>query len=261
MLRFTDTCKWEKHWFRKLDPDAKLLWMFLLDKVDHCGVWEIDGELFTFMSGVDFDLKRNTSSIYQLLEHLYPSVVLIAQGKKCLVPKFIKFQCRGKLNPEHAPHKAVFKALEKHGLELGQDSIPCWAIDDLPQTLLEGLDEPLGIDKEKDKDKEKEKDIWKNEDVRKLWNSICKSRPKCMSISVSRSRAIKTRAAGEDNPLHAFEVVFKAVEESDFLSGRSKVWDGACFDWVLKQSNWVKIQEGNYSNAKPKRTEKTNEEW
>ena len=258
MLRFTDTNKWEKHWFRTLIPEAKVLWAFLLDKADHSGVWEVDGELFTFMSGIDFP---NEESIYKLLEVLYPNVLILEDGK-CLIPKFIKFQCRGKLNPEHAPHKAVFKALEKNGLELGEDSIPYPRLSPSPQRLLEGLDEPLGIGKDKDKDKDKDMGkAFKNEDVRKLWNKICKSRPKCMSISVARSRAMNIRAAGEDNPLLAFEVIFKAVEESEFLSGRSKVWEGACFDWVLKANNWIKIQEGNYSNAKEKRTEETNTEW
>ena len=57
------------------------------------------------------------------------------------------------------------------------------------------------------------------------------------------------RARWLNNPsLEEFRDVFKRVEESDFLSGRSGVWSNCNFDWILKESNWTKIQEGNYSN-------------
>ena len=48
--------------------------------------------------------------------------------------------------------------------------------------------------------------------------------------------------------------LFKQIDESDFLSGRSGDWS-ATFDWVMKPANMVKILEGNYSQNKGE------EEW
>ena len=41
---------------------------------------------------------------------------------------------------------------------------------------------------------------------------------------------------------------FQAVDSSDFLSGRNGAFK-ASFDWLLKQTNFIKILEGNYDNG------------
>ena len=44
--RFTDVKKWEQAWFRKLSPEEKLTFIFLCDRVDQSGCWEVDIETF-----------------------------------------------------------------------------------------------------------------------------------------------------------------------------------------------------------------------
>jgi len=76
------------------------------------------------------------------------------------------------------------------------------------------------------------------------WNKITSNLPKIQKLTDARKRAIHSRA----DSLTEFEEVFQKVESSDFLSGRNGQWLGCGFDWVLKQSNWTKIIEGNYDN-------------
>ena len=58
-------------------------------------------------------------------------------------------------------------------------------------------------------------------------------------------KAIKSKRITVDE----FTNVFKKVEQSDFLTGRTGNWR-CSFDWVLKPSNWQKISEGNYDNKR-----------
>ena len=51
MKRFTETNKWEDPWFRKLKPEMKLLWSWLLDSCDNAGIIDADIELAAFQIG------------------------------------------------------------------------------------------------------------------------------------------------------------------------------------------------------------------
>ena len=83
--------------------------------------------------------------------------------------------------------------------------------------------------------------------VTDAFNRICRSLPQVQTLSDKRRRAI--RAA--EKTVEAFggwDKLFRAVEDSDFLTGRGCSWYGCGFDWILKPQNLVKITEGNYAN-------------
>lgn len=85
-------------------------------------------------------------------------------------------------------------------------------------------------------------------EVAKLWNEQVKSLPAVTEISDRRKQAIKSLMA-KGVTLELFAESFKRVEASDFLTGRTeKPWTNCGFDWILKQANWTKLQEGNYDN-------------
>lgn len=46
--------------------------------------------------------------------------------------------------------------------------------------------------------------------------------------------------------LGEFRTVFGKAEESEFLKGKNNRDWSATFDWIIKDSNFVKILEGNY---------------
>lgn len=78
------------------------------------------------------------------------------------------------------------------------------------------------------------------------FNKTCTSLPQVRSLTDKRKRAIKLIL--KKYSLKELETVFKKVEESAFLNGSSDKWSGATFDWLLKESNFIKVIEGNYDD-------------
>jgi hypothetical protein len=128
MKRFTETQKWEDPWFRKLKPEAKLLWQWILDHCDNAGVIEPDLELAAFQVGYPYPLDT--------LSELGERIAKLPNGK-WHVRKFVAFQY-GTLSEECKPHKQVLQLMAKHGIE--------------------GYAKGIHTLKEKDKDQEQEKD-------------------------------------------------------------------------------------------------------
>lgn len=82
--------------------------------------------------------------------------------------------------------------------------------------------------------------------ITELYNEICKSLPKVTKLSDSRKRAIKARL--KSYSVEDLKKAFELAEGSDFISGRSGKWNGASFDWLMNETNLVKVLEGNYQN-------------
>ena len=247
MKRFTETTKWDDPWYRRLKPDTKLFWLFLCDRCDPAGVWDLDEPVWQFFSG-------STANIDEMLIELNGRVVPHSSDK-LRVPQFIRFQY-GTLNDSCKPHQQVFKFLEKHGLS---------------EEYAKGLETLMDKDKDKDKDMDKEKDyilggIRKcNEDnakrhailndlseqVLEIYNSMLgDSLPKAQKLNTRRRRLIKSRLRVCKNDLEAFRTIFGLVKKSNFLMGKSKTDFRARLDWILEPRNWDKILEETYSPTK-----------
>jgi hypothetical protein len=107
MKRFTETQKWEDPWFRKLKPELKLLWQWILDRCDNAGVIDPDIDLASFQIGHQYPMDT--------LSQFAGRVAKLPCGK-WFIPKFIEFQY-GQLSVECKAHKPIFISLEKHGLK------------------------------------------------------------------------------------------------------------------------------------------------
>jgi hypothetical protein len=105
--RFTDIDKWEKAWYRKLNPKTKCLWAYLTDRCDQAGVWEADFEAASFYIGDDVS--------EQDLEAFGERVTPFGDDKY-RITGFIDFQY-GKLSPNCKAHIPIFKLLEKYGTD------------------------------------------------------------------------------------------------------------------------------------------------
>lgn len=102
-------------------------------------------------------------------------------------------------------------------------------------------------DKEEDKDIDIEKDKRVDcQQIADLYNSICTSFPKLRSLSDSRRKAIKARL--NTYSLEDFQTVFENAEASSFLKGSNDRNWTATFDWLIKDTNMVKVLEGNYAD-------------
>jgi hypothetical protein len=140
MKRFTETQKWEDPWFRKLKPEMKLLWIWVLDKCDNAGVVEPDIDLASFQIGYTYPMDT--------LSEFNERIVNI-DADKWFIPKFIAFQY-GKLSPDCKAHNPVFSSLEKHNINA-------------TNLQYKGYAKGINTLKDKDKEKDKEKDNTKSE--------------------------------------------------------------------------------------------------
>lgn len=80
-----------------------------------------------------------------------------------------------------------------------------------------------------------------------LFNSICRGLPGIRDLTDKRKKAIRA-ADPRVEEYGGWEKLFKAIQHSDFLTGRSGAWTNCGFDWILKPGNLTKIMEGNYRN-------------
>lgn len=81
-----------------------------------------------------------------------------------------------------------------------------------------------------------------------LFNSICVSFPSVRSLSDARRKAIKARL--NTYSIEQFKAMFEIAEASSFLKGQNGRNWRANFDWLIKDSNFAKVLDGNYSDKK-----------
>ena len=56
--RFTDSTKWDDPFFADLSNDYKLLWIYILDKCDHAGIYKVNKKMAEFCLNTKFDWKE-----------------------------------------------------------------------------------------------------------------------------------------------------------------------------------------------------------
>jgi len=137
--RFTASEKWDDPFFFELEPKYKLFWIYLLDKCNHAGIWDVNKKMAEFCIGdkIDWD---NIQKIFK------DRIEIINNGSKWFIPKFINFQY-GVLVEENRAHNSVINILKKEGAYKG---------------LIRGLQGRKDMDMDKDMDKDNKKDNIKN---------------------------------------------------------------------------------------------------
>ena len=81
-----------------------------------------------------------------------------------------------------------------------------------------------------------------------LFNAICVSFPSVRSLSETRKKAIKARL--NTYTVEQFKTMFEMAEASPFLKGQNNRDWQANFDWLIKDGNFAKVLDGNYSDKK-----------
>lgn len=109
--------------------------------------------------------------------------------------------------------------------------------------------ESNGVDIEEDKEEEKDKNRIDYKAIIDCYNETCVSLPKVTAISEKRKKAIRARL--NTYSLEDIKTVFEKAEASDFLKGKNDRNWNATFDWLMLDSNFAKVLDGNYDN-KPK---------
>lgn len=137
--RFTDSEKWNDPWFRRLSPELKCFWSFVLDRCDAAGVWKVDMDLASFNIGRPLTEEEVLKAM--------PGRFRKLDTERWWVTKFIPFQY-GELNEACRPHAAVLRSLKEHGL-FKEYSKGIHTLKDKDQVQ----------DKDKDQDKDKERGV------------------------------------------------------------------------------------------------------
>lgn len=135
--RFTDTDKWKREWFTDLPLKAKMVWIYVLDNCDHCGVWHTNFKLMSFQLGESVSATE--------FDNWFGTKARRIEDNKYFIPSFVEFQY-GELNSGNNAHKAVIELIKKIG----------------PQ---EPLISPSGGAQDKDKDQDKDQDKENSEDT------------------------------------------------------------------------------------------------
>ena len=107
--------------------------------------------------------------------------------------------------------------------------------------------------KEKDKRKKQPKADSLAPDIQAIIDAYymhCPSYPKLRCFKDDRIKPLKKLL--KQYAYSDFVEVFKKMESSDFLKGAKGF--KASFDWVIKESNFIKVLEGNYDNVDSKQS-------
>ena len=86
-------------------------------------------------------------------------------------------------------------------------------------------------------------------EVIEIYHSICVSFPTIRAVSEARKKAIHNIL--KKYTLDDLKTVFENAENSSFLKGLDGGWK-ASFDWMIKESNFLKVLEGNYADKAKK---------
>ncbi len=115
--RLTDCGKWDKVWFRKLSPVYKCFWVYICDRCDHAGVWEVDFEIASLYIG-------ETINPEEVKEVFGKQFIELNHGSRWLIKDFLVFQY-GNMNEDNKMYHTIESSLSRNGLKMGD----VWGID------------------------------------------------------------------------------------------------------------------------------------
>ncbi len=124
--RFIDTDIWKnQRWFRKLQPDYKLAFLYIKDQCNHAGIWNIDCADLIEDTGIEgIELPKfieccNTEYDKLTGAKSFKERVRLLDKGYVWVTGFIQFQYKGKeglVNPYAAPVKTALQILSGYNV-------------------------------------------------------------------------------------------------------------------------------------------------
>ena len=143
--RMIDTNIFRDPWFMDLSKDGKLIWIYLFCNCDHAGMYELNGKLLKFETGI--------TDIDKAFEQLGNRCLRVKQGLY-FIPKFLYFQYPSFPNSKVKAQDSAIKILEQSNLfKEGKLTVT--------QPLDKGYDNDNdnGCDNDNGTDKPEEKDL------------------------------------------------------------------------------------------------------
>ncbi len=249
--RFTDTDKWKREWFYDLDPKAKLVWIFLLDQCDHCGIWPRNFKILSDLVAFRVD--------EQMFSDWFKSKIILFDSDKYFIPSFFEFQY-GNSKEGFKAKLSALNILVKLNLMNPDGSVRNTKehFDTLPNTSEQSMDCPsigigigigIGIPKGGSGGKKELPEL------ANLWNQHCGSLSKVIGTNKSRNKKISERL--NEAPLESWVPVIERIAASAFCNG-SNGWK-ADFDFLIQPETRLKVLEGKYDDRVPKNKNQINQ--
>ncbi|MFH5834096.1 hypothetical protein [Halalkalibaculum sp. DA384] len=115
--RFTDPSVWEKPYFSALDTKQRLFWLYLNNRCDLSGVFQLHFPVDTAYLGFQIDrtfIKTFIEAVNSDAKRIEP-----LEGQRLWLRGFIRYQQvgeEGSLSTKAGPHKSIVKKLKEHGI-------------------------------------------------------------------------------------------------------------------------------------------------
>ena len=117
--RFTESTKWSDRWFRKLSPEHKLMFLYLLDNCDQAGTIELDKELAEFQIGLSEGYLKGSGTHWEDLVNLSEGRLRYLANGRLWLTKFIDYQC-GVLSESCNAHKPILALIQRFSIPINE---------------------------------------------------------------------------------------------------------------------------------------------
>jgi len=221
MRRMTETMKWEDEWFFSLSKDEKMLFLYMCDKCDACGVWSPNWTYLTRMLEIRVDAQS-------FIDRSGGRIVRLPNGK-LLLTRFMPIQYGDALlrNDTSNVHKGVLKCLVANGLVYREQADTGVRVSEALANPCPTLSQPLAKGCPTLQDKDQNKDQYQDKD-----QSLVRGSAEGGVVEVELALEAPTAApAKRPNPLEAaFEAFWDSYPtvRKDAKGNARKAYAKAC---------------------------------
>lgn len=256
--RFTDTNKWDSSWFHDLKPNIKIFWIYLQDKCDMAGVWEVNFK----KANQEIGTRIKEEDAYAALSEY----IVALDHRRWMIKNFIQFQNGLKLNTKNNAHKGVVKCIKYHNLQ----NSPLLGAIELQETKETSVTSPYGSGSGsgngRGSGKEPSKKEIHNTYLERLTpHQISNPRitpdhlvdlynqhlagvgrlKRCVGLGPeSLKQAVMAFSRLPD--ANAWVELFEAVKSNPVLTGKTRTVFLATLDWLVVEENALKVLNGKY---------------
>jgi len=131
MKRFTETNKWDDPWFRSLPGVHKLVFLYIIDRCNNAGFWEVDMDAMAFHTKLE---ERHMEGAFKGLAR-----GLVVNDGWVWVKNFQRHQKNDVLNPDNPAHRQIILLLNDQSQRFPDVQKV------IPEGPPKGLKSPIGI--------------------------------------------------------------------------------------------------------------------
>ena len=252
--RIVDTSFWTDGKVDEFSPEDKYFMLYLLTNPfsTQLGIYEISIKHVAFQLGYSDDSVR---VLIDRFENKYGIILYSPQTNEIAIKNFLRHSIvKGGKPVKDCIEKEMKKVKNKDLIRNVFGFLT--TKDGLNVTVNEIITEYKNVnDNQNDNDNDNERIVHESstnrpsaQQIVDLFNSICVSFPSVRSLSDARKKAIKARL--NTYTVEQFKTMFEMAEASPFLKGQNNRNWQANFDWLIKDSNFAKVLDGNYSDKK-----------